>query len=437
MPFLSHKIKLTTILIPALWLVTACSHHKQPKTIENIPVLTSINIIDRNGLTETINNPERLGQYACVDFLQPQSYQKVLRIYSRDAEGNVPACITSYHPNGYPYQALEVLNCRACGDYREWYPNGVKKIEAHIIEGSGDIIDGAEKTWIFDGCSQVWKENGNLEATMPYEKGLLEGVSTYYHDNGQVWKIIPYHKNQINGVFQIYLANGDLLQSCQYNQGVKEGPAKRYWNPDRLAAEEAYCEGLLSSGRYYNCDGECIASIDEGNGTRAIFGKEAITELHDYRYGIPEGEVKLFDSYNRVKKIYHVKNGCKQGEELHFYDAVRLQKKLLPKLSVNWYEGKIQGTTKTWYDNGAQESQKEMSNNKKNGHCTAWYRDGNLMLIEEYEQDKLVRGEYYMKGEKLSVSEVSQGNGVVTLYDGEGNFIQKVTYVNGKPRLDE
>ena len=361
----------------------------------------------------------------------------MLRIYSRDAEGNVPACITSYHSNGYPHQYLEVVNSRACGAYQEWYPNGIKKIDAQIIEGSGDIIDGSEKTWVFDGCCTVWKENQNLEASIPYEKGHLEGVSTYYHDNGKVWKIIPYHKNLIDGVFEIYLDNGSLLQSCRYNQGIKEGEAKRYWCEGKLAAEETYCEGLLSSGRYYNREGECIARIDSGTGTRAVFGKEAVIELQEYRYGILEGEIKIFDSYGRVNKIYHAKKGCKHGEEIHFYDAARLKKTLEPKLSVNWYEGKVQGTAKTWYDNGTQESQKEMSNNRKNGHCTAWYRDGSLMLIEEYEQDKLVRGEYFVKGEKLSVSEVTNGAGLATLYDGEGNFIQKVAYLNGKPQLEE
>ena len=121
------KLPKKLLLIPAVWLASACTHYKQAAVVDMAPVLTSINIVDRNGLTETINNPERLDKYGCVDFLQPQSYQKVLRIYSRDAEGNVPACITSYHSNGYPHQYLEVVNSRACGAYQEWYPNGSKK----------------------------------------------------------------------------------------------------------------------------------------------------------------------------------------------------------------------------------------------------------------------------------------------------------------------
>lgn len=421
-----------------LVITTACSHYQtQTVYVAPPPQLSSINIIDRNGLTETINTPERLDQYASVDFLKPQSYQKVLRVYTRDCDGNIPSCITSYHPNGYPDQYLEIVNGRACGTYKEWYQNGIQKIEAKVIEGTGDIVAGSEKSWVFDECCQVWKETGAIEATILYEKGKLEGISTYYHANGQVWKTIPYCEGKIHGIYEIYLEDGSILQTTQYRCGLKEGPSKRFWCNGKPAAEEIFKEGLLVSGRYYSQEGECISKVDEGRGLRAIFGKEAISELQEYNFGKLDGEIKVFDTYGRVVKIYHMKNNAKYGEEIYFHNAPHLQKKLLPKLSVNWFDDKIQGTVKTWYDTGTQESQKEMSNNKRNGHSTAWYRDGTLMLIEEYEQEKLVRGEYYPKGEKFPTSEVLDGKGTVTIYDGDGNLVQKVSYINGKPQLDE
>lgn len=103
------------------------------------------------------------------------------------------------------------------------------------------------------------------------------------------------------------------------------------------------------------------------------------------------------------------------------------------RLSLNWYEGKIQGLVKTWYDNGAIESQKEMANNQKNGVLTAWYRDGNIMMIEEYDNNKLVRGDYFRKGDKTPVSQLIQGKGTVTIFDAEGHFVQKIPYAYGKP----
>ena len=79
------------------------------------------------------------------------------------------------------------------------------------------------------------------------------------------------------------------------------------------------------------------------------------------------------------------------------------------------------------------ESQREMSGNTRNGVSTAWYRDGQLMMIEEYESDKLKKGDYYRKGHKQPLSQVINGEGTVTLFDSEGNYLRKIPYVNGKP----
>lgn len=415
--------------------ITACA----PRTsnIGDLPQLSSINIIDRNGMSETINNPERLDQYAFVDFLSPQPYQKVLRIYLRNPQGNIPACITNYHSNGQIRQYLEVVNSRASGIYKEWHPNGQLQISAQVIEGVADLAEGSEKTWLFDGCCQVFDNQGNQEASIPYNKGKLDGVSIYYHSNGLIWKSIPYLQGKVHGGVEVFCSDGSLLKRVNFVNGVKEGASIRYWSGGMVAAEEVYSEGLLLSGHYYDIQGSCVASIEEGTGLRAVFSKDFICEIQEYHHGILDGIIQVLDQYGRITNFYHVKNGCKHGEELCFYEAVRLQKILTPKISINWYEGKVQGICKSWYLNGIQESQKEMSNNKKNGHHSAWYRDGSLLMIEEYEQDKLVRGEYYAKGEKWPVSIIENGQGIATLFDGDGNLKQKIEYRDGKPQLDE
>jgi antitoxin component YwqK of YwqJK toxin-antitoxin module len=237
----------------------------------------------------------------------------------------------------------------------------------------------------------------------------------------------------MQGNLEIHCQNGMLLQSTSYDQGHKEGKSLRYWSEDLIASSEEYSDGLLISGCYYDLEGKEISTVKDGNGIRSIFGKETAAEMQEYKFGQPEGKCQIFDPYGRIVNYYHVKNVCKHGEETSYYDAVRLQPNLTPKLMINWYEGKIQGVCKTWYQNGIQESQKEMSNNKKNGHHTIWYRDGSLMMIEQYEQDKLMRGEYYQRGEKSPISTIIDGTGCVTLYDADGNFNQKVEYHRGKP----
>lgn len=416
-------------------LLILCLAGCAPRTYEDscIPVLTCINVIDQNGTSETISNPDRLQKYIGIDFLKPQPYKKVLQIFSRDQCGNLPSIVTSYHPNGLPNQYLEVENGRANGSYLEWYPDGTQKICAYVIGGAADLTTEAEETWLFDGINRAWDEDGRLQAELSYVKGDLQGISTYYHKNGCVWKTVPCLRGQIDGALDMYLENGTLFQTTTYSMGAKDGPSTRYWCNGSIAAEECYSCGKLRSGRYFDSRGKLVAEVIEGTGMRALFGKEAITELQEYVDGVQEGCVQVYARLGGIVQTYHVKEGVKHGEEYWYHERTLGSHQPRPKLMLSWYEGKIQGITKTWFPNGNQESQREMSNNAKNGLSTAWYQDGSLMLIEEYEKDKIIKGEYYKKGDFIPVSVVADGRGTATLFDADGSFLRKVEYLRGTP----
>ena len=391
--------------------------------------LASINIIDRDGMSETINNKERLQKYAGVDFMAPQPYQKVLRVYKIEKSADIPAFVTSYHPNGQLRQYLEVMNGRAFGSYREWYLNGIQKLEADVIGGVADVTVDAEKSWLFDGMSFVWDEEGALQAEIPYEKGELSGLSIYYHPNGNIAKKVPYERNSLQGLYEVYRSDGSLLLTAEYCGGRMHGEANGYWENGQFSAQETFFEGKLITGIYFDRCGNCVARITNGNGWRAVFTKEG-KELREYRQGILDGEVKIFDHQDHLTRTYSVKNGIKNGEEIIYYP---FPNKLLPKLSIYWVDANMNGLVKTWYESGMQESQREMSRNVKNGLLTAWYKDGNLMLIEEYDNGKLIKGKYFRKNDKNPISKVIGSRGTATLYDGDGNFLRKVAYNNGVP----
>ena len=173
-------------LLFLLLLLTACTPRQNG---EYTPRLVSINIIDRDGLSETICNPDRLEKFDNIDFFGSTTLtRRCCCVYERDDEGIVQAYVTSYHENGQVRQYLEVANGRASGMYREWYGNGNIKVEAQVIGGTADITMAAEKTWLFDGTSKAWDDNGNLIAEIPYSKGDQQGIALYYHSNGALWK---------------------------------------------------------------------------------------------------------------------------------------------------------------------------------------------------------------------------------------------------------
>jgi antitoxin component YwqK of YwqJK toxin-antitoxin module len=404
------------------------------KSLQNDSMtLTSMQIVDRNGFSETISSKDRLGPYKRIDFLTPQPYQKILRVYGKDPEGRSSSKITSYHDNGQVAQYLEVVDGRAHGLYSEWHPNGQLKLNAQVIEGMADIHDMAQASWIFDGKSAVWDEQGHLLAEIFYERGALEGTSLYYHTNGALARSVPFHRNKMDGTITAYDDEGVLIESSLYRQGDQNGPSEGYWNQNNLSFRETYDQGKLLQGTYYALSGELISQIIDGEGKRALFKDGRLHSLTDYREGLPEGVVYLFFPNGDLQITYHLKEGKKRGEEIEYYARKGPDGELRPKISLLWQDDSLQGMVKTWYEEGILESQREMDKNKKHGLSFAWYRDGQLMLMEEYAQDLLVKGSYFKKGDKVPLSKVEEGTGVSTLHTPDGHFLKKISYEKGKP----
>lgn len=395
--------------------------------------LASISIMDRNGLSETISAKERLKNYENTNFLTPQPYQKVLRVFAKDKQGDALSLITSYYATGQIRQFLECSNGRAHGRYIEWHPNGQKKLQATILGGAGDLDEKSQTTWAFHETSLCWNEDGKLIAKMPYSQGMLEGKSLYYYPSGNLSEEIPYSKGEINGKSQFFDEDGSLLSATDYLNGVKSGKAISYWTKDALQSDEEWNNDQLVKGTYYAKDGTLIASVENSSGKRVLFGDEGPSEIQDYVNGRPEGEVVLFNDKGTIVHRLHVKDNEKHGLETYYWPLKPTQ----TKLTIEWEKGQIHGLVKTWYEDGTPESSREMCRNQKQGTLTGWYKDGKIMLIEEYEKDRLVRGDYIKRGSIKPVTQVIDGKGVATFFDADGTFKARVTYLEGKPVLDD
>ena len=395
--------------------------------------IVAIQIQDRNGLTETISTPERLENYNKIDFLTSQPYKKILRIYRN--QGKSHSKITTYHPNGAVWQYLEAEELRAKGAYKEWFANGQQKIEATVIGGTADVSQGAQKDWLFHGTSFVWDEQGRLVAKLPYNQGALDGTSLYYFPTGKLEKEWPYQNHVLEGMAIEYHPNGGIRSKTAYKQGNKEGMSYGYFQNNQIAWEEEYRDNLILEGSYYNTKGELLSKVEEGSGFRALFEGDTLSYLVQIQQGFGEGGVKQFTNKGELQAIYHIKNGKKYGTETIYYLPPELEdgnkENFLPKISINWEDNRVHGSIKTWYSNGQLQSQRDFCRNQKMGPSLSWYRDGSLMLVEEYETDKLTKGLYYKKNGLDSISSVINGSGLAMLYDENGVFLRKVTYIKG------
>jgi len=415
------------LLLCALALVSCNYYHK-----ESSLALIAIQIEDRNGLTETVSTPERLDVYEKLDYISSQPYKKVLRVFKK--EGKSYSKITTYHPNGMICQYLEVEEMRAHGAYKEWHPNGQIKIEAQVIGGTADISASAQKDWLFEGINQVWDEKGQLLAKVVYEKGAMEGTSVYFYPSGEIEKEVSFKKNVLEGDFIEYHPTGKIKSKKSFQKGEIHGPSIGYFSNGRTAWTEEYTEGLLIQGAYYNLQGTLVSEVDNGRGLQANYIGDVLSSLVEIRRGIPEGIVKKLNSKGELQSSYFIKNGKKQGEEIEYFLPEELEEReLKPKLSIHWDQDAIHGMVKTWYPNGRLQSQREYCHNQKQGSCLAWYKEGSLMLVEEYEQGQLVKGTYYKKNQNEPISSIINGTGIAYIYDEEGVFLRKIQYGKGKP----
>jgi antitoxin component YwqK of YwqJK toxin-antitoxin module len=386
-------------------------------------------VVDRNGFTETIGNKERLGMYKDTDFLSAQPFQKVLRVYGKDAQGQTRSKITSYHDNGELCQYLEAINGRANGEYQEWHPNGRLKVTAHLVEGVADLTDLAQSSWVFDGPSEVWDEEGHLIATFEYEKGLLKGTGRTFFPSGALCCEMPYQQGELHGLYTERRESGELAEETSYEKGEKQGLSRTYWETGAIRSDELFERGKLKEANYFDPAGSSVAVVVEGKGKSALFEGKLVHTMYTVTEGIFEGEVRTFYPNGVVHTLYPLHGGQKEGTEWEYYPSGE------PKISLEWHEDAIQGQVSTWYPSGQKESQREVHKNYKQGTAFAWYKSGDLMLIEEYENDQLIKGSYYKKGDKKPISKIESGKGIATLYTPEGVFSKKVTYERGRPQL--
>lgn len=421
-------------LLLSLTIFSGCA----PKLKENdSPMLVSIQVIDRNGFSETISAKNRLTKYKNVNFCDPQPYQKVLRVFRKNKEGQSFSTITSYHTNGFIWQYLEVVDGRAHGTYKEWHLNGRPKMELTLIEGMAELSEAASASWVFEGKNTIWDEQGNLVAEILYEKGMLHGDSLYYYPNKSIKKYIPYTQDKIQGSISFYSEEGTVLETISYVNDKPHGLARSCTPEGILLYEEEWKEGQLIEGVYYTLNGAISTTISKGSGHRSEFKEGVLKQIVEYKEGEAEGLVQCFDNTGCITNTYHQRNGKKHGEEKIYYPSSFSDKTPQVKILLNWQEDVLQGTIKTWFVDGVQESQKELYQNKKNGSFLAWYKNGSLMLSEEYENDLLVSGTYYKKGDNKSVSYVNNHKGTVTLYDPDGYFLKKIRYEKGLPLLEK
>lgn len=394
--------------------------------------LTQLVLEDHHGMHESVTTKERLAPYQKINWLQAQPYRKSVRTYGRGKDNTVRSFVTTYHPNGQPKQYLQVVDGRAMGAYCEWYPSGTLKVSAKVVGGLAEVGESAVEGYLFDGVSEAYDADGNLLARVPYDRGMLQGEAVYYYPNGAIEETISYEGGRRHGATTRYRPDGSMRESLTYAGGLQDGPAIGYAIDGSILYREEYQQGLLCSGTYV----EPRAAVERGRGLRYVALADGNYQLVQYEEGEAQGAVQVFNNRNLLLHCFHIEGNAKHGTETIFYPPgpfAREGDPVVPKLEMQWNQDELQGQIRSWYPSGVLQSRREIAANKRNGLNTAWHEDGSLMLVEEYRDDLLVKGEYYAPESLHPVSSVQGGAGTATVFDGQGHVTNRISYLDGFP----
>jgi antitoxin component YwqK of YwqJK toxin-antitoxin module len=409
----------------SLSLILASCHSAQAQ-------LSRVFLVDTQGFSQTVTTPSSLERYEKVDFLSPQPYQKVMRTWQSKGV-NEKSVLTSYYPSGQPMQYLEGQGGRALGLYKEWHENGRLKIQVSVSGGKFDLGPAAEPTWIFDGMSVAFDDEGRKQAEIPYMKGMKEGEAVFFHSNGTIAQKLPYQKDLLEGVYKSWYESGALFREARYDKDLLEGKSVAYWPEGKLQSAEIYAKDNLLEGTYFNSKGQKVAEVSAGKGMRALFAGENLEEMQTIENGQVQGWVGYFDEQGQLWHEIHIKESMKEGMETFFYPSK--EGKPLPKITMQWSAGVLHGMVRTWFASGQLESERQIVQEKPHGPYIAYYPDGSLRALEEYNKGKLVDGKYFAFGNAQTVSRVIEGQGTATLFDNQGRMIKEVIYRDGEPCL--
>jgi len=296
---------------------------------------------------------------------------------------------TFYYPSGQVEAEEIYLDNRLTGKTISWYKNGQKSSEGYFLRNLPD------REWKF------WYENGQLYEEGNYKSGQRLGNWLSYYENGSKMLLTQY-VDTTGLIIDFWNKNGEQLVSngngdytTYFDNGTKESEGAvragkmvgiwKFWNEiGKLTEVGKYTEKNYELLQFWNTDGK--QQIKNGSGylvTKLENG--VIIAEGEYLKGLTNGEWKFRnESGILISKVMYTL-GLAEGESSYYFETGELDSKGL-------FKNNLQHGIWTWYfENGSKQCEVEFINGKKEGVQTFW-NEGN----------KLVKKEFYSKGELLS-----------------------------------
>jgi antitoxin component YwqK of YwqJK toxin-antitoxin module len=101
---------------------------------------------------------------------------------------------------------------------------------------------------------------------------------------------------------------------------------------------------------------------------------------------------------------------------------------------VTYKNGKQEGLSTGWYENGWKKWGSNWKAGERNGRTIRWYENGQKSLEENYKDGKLVSAVAWKRnGQKCPVTKIDEdGNGLYVWYNEDGTESFRIFFKNGQ-----
>lgn len=207
------------------------------------------------------------------------------------------------------------------GIYKEFYGDGVLKMEGFIFDGKSDSV------WT------NYYESGAIKSKGNYVEGAREGKWVFYYESGVESSIGYYQDNLAHGKWVYFYPNGALQSEGAERAGKKEGYWKLYYEDGNVKGESVYeagsgyykefyesgklkLKGRIIDGKY---EDEWLYYFESGE----VEGKANYTANEGEYVGFyPDGTEKMKGQVNGQNKIGTWELYNEAGELAGYYKPV-------------------------------------------------------------------------------------------------------------------
>lgn len=195
-----------------------------------------------------------------------------------DAQGKKQGFWTKKDAQGRLLYQATFKDDQPVGEMKRFHPNGKIKALMSFTEGSqvseATLFDEtghkiAEGKYLDQKKTGEWHyfANDKMVSSENFENGEKNGLAKRWFSTGELLEEAMWNNGKLNGIYRSYFQNGKVYLECKYNMGHKNGPFKIFFTDGTLELDAFYTNDLQDkSWLYYNEKGDLLYTLKYDKG---------------------------------------------------------------------------------------------------------------------------------------------------------------------------